>query len=174
MSGWVISENGTTQRQEKNRDQRSSDAFGHLALIVTDMRETLLSFLDDCLARGAETVVVGRRGLRLARWSGGQIAARVFQFARELEARGIERGDRVLFWGENSPEWIAAFFGCLLRGVVVVPLDLKSAPDFVARVQEQVSARLLLTDETQLTLDHHSAAPYTATPISADDLVEIV
>src|SRR5688572_23801688 len=113
------------------------------------MRETLLSFLDDCLARGTATAVVRRRGLRLTKWSSAEIARRAFQFARELEARGVARGDRVLFWGENSGEWIAAFFGCLLRGVVVVPLDLKSAPDFVERVQQQVSAKLLLSDETQ-------------------------
>ena len=92
------------------------------------MRETLLSFLDDYLARGTETAVVRWRGLRLTKWSSAEIAKNAFQFARELEARGISRGDRVLFWGENSAEWIAAFFGCLLRGVVVVPLDLKSAP----------------------------------------------
>jgi long-chain acyl-CoA synthetase len=140
------------------------------------MRETLLSFLDDCLARGEQTAIVQRRGLRLVRWSYAEIASRAFQFARELEARGIERGERVLFWRENSPEWIAAFFGCLLRGVVVVPLDLKSAPDFVARVQEQVSARLVLSNETQIfeSLGHHSDAPYSGTQIKADDLVEIV
>ncbi len=134
------------------------------------MRDTLLSFLDDCLARGEQTAVVQKRGLRLVRWSYAQIARRAFQFARELAARGIERGDRVLFHGENSPEWIAAFFGCLLRGVVVVPLDLQSAPDFVARVQEQVSAKLSLSD----LVGGYSDAPYPATQIEADDLVEIV
>jgi long-chain acyl-CoA synthetase len=152
------------------------------------MRETLLSFLDDCLARGSETAVVGRRGLRTLRWSYRQIATGAFQFARELEGRGISRGDRVLFWGENSPEWIAAFFGCLLRGVVVVPLDLKSAPDFAVRVQQQVSAKLLLADETVTrikipnlcftnlidTITHHSSAPYATEAIKPDDLVEIV
>lgn len=149
------------------------------------MRNSLVSFLDDCLARGAETAVVYRRGLRLARWSNAEIARRAFQFARELETRGIGRGERVLFWGENSAEWIAAFFGCLLRGVVVVPLDLKSAPDFVARVQEQVSARLLLSDEPRPQirvphlsftdrLDQHSDLPYPSQTIDSDDLVEIV
>src|SRR5688572_33504040 len=120
------------------------------------MRETLLSFLDDCLARGTATAVVRRRGLRLTKWSSAEIAKKAFQFARELEARGISRGDRVLFWGENGPEWIAAFFGCLLRGVVVVPLDLKSAPDFAARVQQQVSAKLLLADESVTRIDRKS------------------
>ncbi len=129
-----------------------------------------------------------KRGLRLAQWSNAEIAKRAFQFARELEARGIRRGERVLFWGENSAAWVAAFFGCLLRGVVVVPLDLKSASDFAARVQEQVSAKLLLSDEPRpeirtprLALDSlvdvigkHSDAPYLAQAANADDLVEIV
>ena len=152
------------------------------------MRETLLSFLDDCRARGAETAVVRRRGLRLVSSSAAEIATRAFQFARELEARGISRGDRVLFWGENSAEWIAAFFGCLLRGVVVVPLDLKSAPDFAARVQQQVSAKLLLSDHSERriavpcvsfgtfteTIAQHSAEPYPPQNTKTDDLVEIV
>jgi len=120
------------------------------------------------------------------RWSYARIASRTCQFARELEARNIGTGDRVLFWGENSPEWIAAFYGCLLRGVVVVPFDLNSAPDFAARVQQQVSAKLLLADDSQRELDvprltfstigelKHSDAPYTSNTIKPTDLVEIV
>jgi long-chain acyl-CoA synthetase len=151
------------------------------------MRETLLTFLDDCRVSGKQTAVAYEAGVRLSRWSYARLASSAFQFARELEARGIGAGDRVLFWGENSPHWIACFYGCLLRGVVVVPLDLKSAPDFVARVQQQVSAKLLLSDERQpqlniprLAFNHladllarHSAQSY-ATEAKPDDLVEIV
>ncbi len=149
------------------------------------MRETLLNFLDDCTAHGEQTAVVHWRGLRIARWSYARLASYAFQFARELEARNVGAGDRVLFWSENSPEWIVAFYGCLLRGAVVVPLDLKSARDFAARVQQQVSAKLLLADEPQPQLDlprlslnnltnaiaNHSGEPYPATP---NDLVQIV
>ncbi len=152
------------------------------------MRETLLSFLDDCLARGEDAAIVRRRGLRLVTWSWADIARRAFQFARELEERGIAHGDRVLFLGENSAEWIAAFFGCLLRGVVVVPLDLKSAPDFIARVHQQVSAKLLLTDEPETRIcvsrlslnnlvariEHHSAESYSSENVTGGDLVQIV
>ncbi|HKP82286.1 MAG TPA: AMP-binding protein, partial [Pyrinomonadaceae bacterium] len=144
------------------------------------MRETLISFLNDCITHGEQTAVAHWRGLRISRWSYARLASGAFQFARELEARGIGHGDRVLFWSENSPEWIAAFYGCLLRGAVVVPLDLKSAPDFAVRVQQQVSAKLLLADEPQLDLPQlslknllltHSDAPYRANP---NDLVQIV
>src|SRR5688500_18578503 len=147
------------------------------------MRETLLSFLDNCTARGEQRAVVHWRGLRISPWSYGRLASSAFQFARELEARGIGRGDRVLFWSENSPEWIVAFYGCLLRGAIVVPLDLKSAPDFAGRVQQQVSAKLLLADESQLAVPrlslnnladaiaHHPNHSYDATP---SDLVQVV
>jgi len=147
------------------------------------MRETLLTFLDDCRAHGEQTAVAHEAGVRLSRWSYARLASSAFQFARELEAQGIGAGDRVLFWGESRAEWIASFYGCLLRGVVVVPLDLKSAADFVARVQQQVSAKLLLSDEPQPQLNiprlafdnlpQHSAQPY-PTAAKPDDLVQIV
>src|SRR5918997_1855100 len=108
------------------------------------MRRSLISFLDDYHARGRETAFAHRRGLRWERWSYAQVAEAAAGFARELEARKIGRNDRVLFWAENSAEWVAALFGCLLRGAVVVPLDVESAPDFVERVRRQTQARLLL------------------------------
>ena len=155
------------------------------------MRETIHSLLDQCLARGDEIAVAHQRGLRVARWSYARLAQTAYQFARELESRGVVKGDRVLFWGENSPEWIAAFFGCLLRGAVAVPLDEQGAPDFAHRVQRQVEARLLLCGDTQArhfegrppilkfdqlseAVSHHSFERYQVENISADDLAEII
>src|SRR5262252_6931146 len=102
------------------------------------MRETIHSLLDQALTRHDEIAVARQRGLRVTRWSYARLARTACQFARELESRGIGKGDRVIFWGENSPEWIAAFFGCLLRGAVAVPIDEPQRPDFVDRAQRQV------------------------------------
>src|SRR5882672_531170 len=94
------------------------------------MPKTVVNYLDDFLSRGNETAFAHRHGLRVKRWSYRQIATTAMRFARELEARRIAKGDRVLLWARNSPEWVSAFFGCLLRGVIVVPLDLQRAtPD---------------------------------------------
>ena len=87
------------------------------------MRETIYSLLDQALTRSDEIAVASQRGLRVTRWSYARLASTAFQFARELESRGIGKGDRVICWGENGPEWIAVFFGCLLRGAIAVPLD---------------------------------------------------
>src|SRR2546426_9206774 len=112
------------------------------------MFTTVASYLDGFLLRGNETAFAHRHGLRVKRWSYRQIANTAMRFARELEARGIAKGDRVLLWARNSPEWVSAFFGCLVRGVIVVPLDLQSEPWFVKRVQGQVGAELALCDAT--------------------------
>jgi long-chain acyl-CoA synthetase len=155
------------------------------------MRTTVVSYLGDFLSRGSETAFAHRRGLRVARWSYKQVALTAFQFARELEARGIENGDRVLLWAENSPEWVASFFGCLLRGAIVVPLDVQSDRGFVIRVQSQVEAKIALCDvprssladldlptlkleELSSLVAHRSPAPYTVKGIDDHQTLEIV
>ena len=93
-----------------------------------------------------------------------------FGVSRELETRGIAKGDRVMLWGANSAEWVAAFFGCVLSGVVVVPMDDGSAPDFAMRVSHKVSAKLLIASRT-----HQSECAESAVPsLSLEDLAKDV
>src|SRR5687767_8310551 len=107
-------------------------------------RHTLIEYIDRFHHHGSQIAYIHRRGYRTVRWSYREIAEASYQFARELEARGIGKKDRVMIWGENCPEWVVAFFGCLLRGVVTVPMDDIAAPEFVGRVYYQVDARLLV------------------------------
>ncbi len=86
--------------------------------------------------------MVTHRGNRRLPSAWAELAELSARFAAELDRRGIGMGDRVLIWGENSVEWIAAFFGCILRGVVAVPLDPGSATDFARRVTGEVQPRL--------------------------------
>ncbi|HJQ71356.1 MAG TPA: AMP-binding protein [Blastocatellia bacterium] len=154
------------------------------------MRTNLITFLDDCLERPRETAFAHRRGLRVNRWSYLKVRQTAFQFARELESRHISKGDRVLFWAENSAEWVAAFFGCLARGVIVVPLDVESAPEFVRRVQKQVEARFIIysarkredaglelpgiaVEELSRHIAHHAGDAFSIAP-SLDDIAEII
>ena len=67
------------------------------------------------------------------------------QVAALLQSRGLSKGDQAILWGPNSPQWVLAFLGCLRAGVVVVPLDLRSAPDYVQRVVSLVSPKVAFT-----------------------------
>ena len=48
--------------------------------------------------------------------------------------------------GRKLRQWIAAFYGCMLRGVLVVPLDAYGSAEFAQRVTADVAPRLLVGD----------------------------
>ena len=90
--------------------------------------------------------MVSHRGNRRYATTYGELAILAGRFAAELSSRGIEPGERVVLWGENSAEWIGVFFGCLQRGVIVVPLDAAGIAEFANRVVRDVAARLVVGD----------------------------
>ncbi|HEX8924353.1 MAG TPA: AMP-binding protein, partial [Terriglobales bacterium] len=98
---------------------------------------------------GKDTAYRFRRGLRMQRWSYGELASCAQRFAHELATRGIVPGDRVLIWAPNCAEWVAAFFGCVLCGAVVVPMDVAAARDFAIRVAREVDAKLVVGSRQQ-------------------------
>src|SRR6266853_813663 len=154
------------------------------------MPQTLAEYLQLHLARKDEIAYVYRRGFRTLRWTYRQLGELAFRFARELEARKIGKDDRVLLWGDNCAEWVGAFFGCMLRGTVAVPMDRIAAPDFAQRVAADVDARLVICSSAlaahaagrpHLELEslseavaQHSAAPYAPAGVSRDDTAQIV
>jgi long-chain acyl-CoA synthetase len=73
------------------------------------------------------------------------MAARAF--ADRLRAQGVARGQHVAVWGENRAEWIVALWGCLLEGVVLVPIDYRASGEFLERVAAIVDARVVLVGD---------------------------
>lgn len=113
-------------------------------------RRNLASLLGDFDRHAKDIAIVAPRGLRRRRSTYGEVAEQARRFAAELERRNIGKGERVLLWGENSPEWVAAFFGCVLRGVLPVPLDFASSVEFASRVQRDVSPKLVTGGQQKL------------------------
>ena len=110
------------------------------------MRDHLATLLDDFRGYSRAIAVVRYQGNRRRVTTYGQIAELAARFAALLAKRGVGAGDRVLIWAENSAEWIAAFHGCLLRGVLAVPLDANGTADFAARVAADVNPALAIGD----------------------------
>lgn len=111
--------------------------------------ESLIDFVENYAAHGNEVAVRQRRGYRMESWTYGQIAENAKRLARELEIRGIKQRDAVLLWGRNSAEWIVVFLGCLLHGVVIVPIDRASSGEFARRIAREVNAKLLFCSRGQ-------------------------
>lgn len=83
------------------------------------------------------TATVMRLGVRSVRYTYAGLDERAHGYARLLHEHGVVKGDRVLLWAANQPDWVAAMFGSFLAGGVVVPLDVRSAREFVDRVVGQ-------------------------------------
>src|SRR5215831_5750249 len=101
-------------------------------------------FLEHFREHARESAYAQRRGYRTEKVTYGQVLGHASHFAQELQRREITKGDRIMLWAENSAEWAAAFFGCALRGIVVIPMDDRASPDFARRVCAQVRAKLVV------------------------------
>ena len=129
-------------------------------------------------------------GFRTRTWTYGDLADLAPRVARVLSEQGLERGDRVLIWGVNRPEWSIGFFGAIFAGLVLVPLDVSSQPEFVAKVAQRTRARLVLASTQTAPLAdglglpvvlieslpdraRHSA-PLATPGVVASDVVEVV
>jgi long-chain acyl-CoA synthetase len=152
-------------------------------------RDSLADYFDLFYRHARYVACVHRRGYRMERWTYGRIADAASQMARELESRGIAKGDRVVLWGENCAEWLVAFWGCVLCGVVVVPMDRIAAGDFAARVADQVDAKLavgsrellatlripcLPFEEQGAVLARHPSAHYGPPALGRSDTLQII
>lgn len=131
-------------------------------------RQSALEYFRPDSRPSREMAVVWRRGYRTVRWAYADLLRTAMQFAVELEARGIGKGDRVLLWGENCGEWIAAFLGCLFRGAVAVPMDAIAEIHFARRVAAQAGVRLAVVGRDLPSLGAEPAA------LCLEDLAEIV
>ena len=85
-------------------------------------RATLIDFFQD-FASADGPFLVHDDSFRTRTFSYRDVARASTAFAARLTASGIVKGDKVVIFSENRPEWIVAFWGCLLIGAVVVPID---------------------------------------------------
>ncbi len=153
-------------------------------------RDTLIDFFRDLTAIRAEFLVYDD-GYRRHSYTYAEVGRAARGFARKLDAAGLRKGDTVVFWGENRPEWLACYWGCLIAGIIVVPIDYRSSAEFVARVRRLVHARVVLMgDDVQVSsnekdldgterwrfsdVDWRGDGPMPAVPASRDDIVQII
>jgi long-chain acyl-CoA synthetase len=147
-------------------------------------RATLLDFLAD-FDENSGRFLIYDDGFRSETFRYGEVVARARAFAGWLRDEGFQAGEKVVIYGENRPEWVMAFWGCLLVGVVVVPVDFRSPRDFVRKVCETTAARLVLTgaEVPPFELDRIRQLPLASLPggaaadaaaIDAETMAEII
>jgi long-chain acyl-CoA synthetase len=113
-------------------------------------RESLLSLFRDFERYRDDVAVIQKRGYRRGTWTYGKLADAAKACAISLKEHGVGSGDRVLVWAPNSAEWVAIFWGCLLLGAVVVPMDDGANAEFVSRVSRDAGIKLAVASHDKL------------------------
>ncbi len=108
-------------------------------------------------------------------------------FAGYLQQQ-LEKGDRILIWAASRSNWMVAYLGALLLGVIVVPLDVNTREDFLLRIAEITGAKMLVTTHKQFTGLKQATLPFVdidalpqasldtskLEPVNPGDLAELV
>jgi long-chain acyl-CoA synthetase len=124
---------------------------------------TLVEVLEGSAARYGDRMSLGlrREDGTIASWSYRELDRRSRLAAWRLRSRGLVKGDRLLTWSPSSPELAAVYFGAMRVGVILVPLDLRMAPDAMRRIADRSKVRQLVIgtgrdapDPSDADLDH--------------------
>jgi long-chain acyl-CoA synthetase len=125
---------------------------------------TLLHMLREAVDRdpGAEALVETGGGQRL---SYRELWDRAAAVAGGLRAAGVSRGDRVAIRLGNGVDWVLAFFGTVLAGAIVVPVNTRLAEDEVGYVLSDSGAAYTFAPGEPLP----GGAPYVVDDPAPDD-----
>lgn len=97
-----------------------------------------------------KTAFVYRTGTRRIVFSYGDFYRLSLQAAAWLRDMGINKGDRVVIWAPNSPWWAVAFFGVILRGGIVVPVDFASGKERAEKIAGLTESKLIFQSQYKL------------------------
>jgi long-chain acyl-CoA synthetase len=123
-------------------------AEGVASRIVKDCAmQTLGEFISKALSVPNDQAFAERLGA--PRWrftSSERMLERVTAIAYAVRAAGCTSGDRVALMSENRIDWLAADFGILVAGCVVVPIFATLALDQVEYIIKDAEAKLVFVE----------------------------
>ncbi len=111
---------------------------------------TLVDLFDTFEARGEKTAFVNRTGVRRFMVGYRELHDLTLRMNRWLADNGVAHGDRVLLWGPNSSWWAVAFWGIIVRGAIVVPVDFMSDRDRAETIAQLTGAKLVIQSRFKL------------------------
>src|SRR3990167_8772431 len=94
-----------------------------------------------------KTALIYRTGIRRFTYSYKELDRMSRQMASWLKAQGISKGDKIIIWAPNSPLWAVSFWGIILKGAVVVPVDFVATKDRVEKIAELTNASLVIQSQ---------------------------
>ena len=157
-----ISEPTPEQIDELPADSSSTEGeFGNEQPIDEPSKPLKDQTMIDLVAQQAESIpdkiaLQMKRNGEWVRYSYRQLYEVSRQVAFVLWERGYRKGDRVILFAENQPEWGIAYLAAVQIGVVVVPIDPQTAEGEIFALTEYTEAKGILTSEAGVARLHNA------------------
>jgi long-chain acyl-CoA synthetase len=143
---------------------KMSSKFGQAA---SELRT--LGFLIDVLAEhGDRQAVLALQEEGAESWSFGDLAEHARRMAHGLTKVGVSRGDHVVLFAPNRPEWMVACLSLVEAGAVATPVDVQLGDETLARILDHSSAGFIFTTADQADRFEHLDTKIRPKPILLD------
>ncbi|MEY2571137.1 MAG: long-chain acyl-CoA synthetase, partial [Acidimicrobiaceae bacterium] len=143
--------------------ERDEDGVAH----YVGRPESLVEMLRTSVERGPDHPALVELGGPTVTYQ--ELWDRSVRVAGGLRERGIESRDRVANRLGNGVEWVYAFFGAVMAGAVVVPVNTRFTESEVSYVVEDSGSKFVFETGAELP----DAEPYVAEDLAHDDLAAI-
>lgn len=98
-------------------------------------------------------------------WTYKQLLTAADALAAGLARHGIDKGDRVLFFLSNRPEYVIAYLAVIRLGAILVPANLRYRRHELSHMAEDSTPALLITEAAQLPILRESGLGQERLPI---------
>ena len=107
------------------------------------------------------------------KYNSNEILSIVSEIGRELKARGIEKGDRILIYLKNSEEYLFSLFAIWRIGAIAIPTNRVFTPSELEYIASDSQAKLMITDkEAKGIIDIEMYVPENITEFKSCEVLE--
>lgn len=106
-------------------------------MVLTDLIKEAVSQYDN------KIFIVNRGIYRRKEYSYKQIYDNSLKLCQFFKKANINKKDKVIIFLPNSSDYVSILFSCALSGVIAVPIDINTNPEFVSLIYEKVGAKLV-------------------------------
>jgi len=111
--------------------------------------KTVADIIDSFKNRDKDALVY-KTGYRTFRLSYKLLHIKILKTVALIDQLKLKKGDTIILWGFNSPDWVSIFLACSYRGIVIVPIDANALSDFIEKIYHAVSAKALFHSQYKI------------------------
>jgi len=108
------------------------------------MLQTVSNLIEDALKKYSQDVFIIERAIyRRKTYTYQQVYDKALSICAYFAEKQIKKGEKVIIYLSNSPDYVALLWACALSGVIAVPIDFSSNQEFLEKIHKKVGARLV-------------------------------